>query len=186
MRFNTRSKFLCRVRTKLLNFPSSKKKKKKWKELEASGSFNRFQNQGSHCMRLQKRIVETFLGPWAVINPLQAVLRFIPQFQGKGPQHSWTLQAININISIPSFSTQLFLSCFRIVCFYLTILSYLLTYSLTYGAEPFLRSCQLCSYSRTSQHFMEPEGSLPCSQEPSTDPYPKPDQSSPYHSIPSL
>jgi hypothetical protein len=30
------------------------------------------------------------------------------------------------------------------------------TYLLTYGAEPFLRSCQLCSYSRTSQHFMEP------------------------------
>jgi hypothetical protein len=32
-------------------------------------------------------------------------------------------------------------------------------------------SCQLCSYSRTSQHFKEPEGSLPCSQEPSTSPY---------------
>jgi hypothetical protein len=36
-----------------------------------------------------------------------------------------------------------------------------------HGAEPFLRSCQLCSHSRNSQHFMEPEGSLPCSQEPS-------------------
>jgi hypothetical protein len=35
--------------------------------------------------------------------------------------------------------------------------------SLTHGAEPFLRSCQLCSHSRTSQHFMEPEGSLPWS-----------------------
>jgi hypothetical protein len=42
-----------------------------------------------------------------------------------------------------------------------------LTHSLTHGAEPFLGSCQLCSYSRTSQHFMEPGGSLPCSQEPS-------------------
>jgi hypothetical protein len=43
-----------------------------------------------------------------------------------------------------------------------------ITHSLTYGAEPFLKSCQMCSYSRTSQHFIEPEGSLPCSQEPST------------------
>jgi hypothetical protein len=47
----------------------------------------------------------------------------------------------------------------------------ILTYLLTYGAEPFLRNCQLCSHSRTSQHFTEPEGSLPCSQEPSTGPY---------------
>jgi hypothetical protein len=35
------------------------------------------------------------------------------------------------------------------------------THSLTHGAEPFLRSCQLCSHSRNSQRFMEPEGSLP-------------------------
>jgi hypothetical protein len=59
----------------------------------------------------------------------------------------------------------------------------IITHSLTHGAEPFLRSCQLCSYSRTSQHFMEPEGSLLCSQEPSTGPYPEPDQSNLYHPI---
>jgi hypothetical protein len=52
-----------------------------------------------------------------------------------------------------------------------------------HGFEPFLRSRQLCSYSRTSQHFTEPEGSLPCSQKPSTDPYPETGQSSPYYSI---
>jgi hypothetical protein len=52
-----------------------------------------------------------------------------------------------------------------------------------HGAEPFLRSRQLRSYSRISQHFMEPEGSLSCSQEPSTGTYSKPDQSSPYHPI---
>jgi hypothetical protein len=36
------------------------------------------------------------------------------------------------------------------------------THSLTHGAAPYLRSRQLCSYSRISQHFMEPGGSLPC------------------------
>jgi hypothetical protein len=51
---------------------------------------------------------------------------------------------------------------------------------------PFLRSRQLCSYSRLSQHFMQSEGSLPCSQQPSTGPYPKPDQTSPYHPVLSL
>jgi hypothetical protein len=40
-----------------------------------------------------------------------------------------------------------------------------LTHSLTHGAEAFLRSCQLCNYSRNTQYFMEPEGSLPCSQD---------------------
>jgi hypothetical protein len=33
--------------------------------------------------------------------------------------------------------------------------------------------------SRTSEPFMEPEGSLPRSQEPSTGLYPEPDQSNP-------
>jgi hypothetical protein len=33
---------------------------------------------------------------------------------------------------------------------------------------------------------MEPESSLPCSQEPSTSPYPEADQFSPYHLILSL
>jgi hypothetical protein len=36
---------------------------------------------------------------------------------------------------------------------------------------------------RISQHFMEPEGSLPCSQEASIGPYPELDQSNPYHPI---
>jgi hypothetical protein len=60
------------------------------------------------------------------------------------------------------------------------------TQPLTHGAESFLRSRQLCSYSRISQRFIEPENSSPCSQEPSTGPYPEPDPSSPYHSSLSL
>jgi hypothetical protein len=42
----------------------------------------------------------------------------------------------------------------------------------------FLGNRQSLSYSRIFQHFMEPEGSLSCSQEP--------DQSRPYHPPPSL
>jgi hypothetical protein len=56
-------------------------------------------------------------------------------------------------------------------------------YLLTHGAEPFLRSCQLCSYSRIFQHFMEPEGLLPYSQEPLIGLYSEPDQSNPSHPI---
>jgi hypothetical protein len=33
------------------------------------------------------------------------------------------------------------------------------------------------------QYFMEPNGSILCSQEPATGPYLEPDESSPYHSI---
>jgi hypothetical protein len=51
------------------------------------------------------------------------------------------------------------------------------TYLPTYGAEPFLRSHEMCSHSRTSQNFMEHGGSLLCS----TGPYPEPHRSSPFH-----
>jgi hypothetical protein len=46
-----------------------------------------------------------------------------------------------------------------------------------------LKSHQSFSYSRISQHFIEFEGSLPCSQELSTGPYPEPVESSPYQLI---
>jgi hypothetical protein len=56
----------------------------------------------------------------------------------------------------------------------------------SHGTEPVLRGRQLCSYSGTSQHFMEPKGSLPCSQKPAIGPFPESDQSNPYHHIISL
>jgi hypothetical protein len=59
-----------------------------------------------------------------------------------------------------------------------------LSHSLTHGAEPFLRSCQLCSHSRNSQHFMEPKGSLACSQSPPLVPILS--QINPIHTIPSF
>jgi hypothetical protein len=40
-----------------------------------------------------------------------------------------------------------------------------------------------CSASQEITRLLEPEDSLPCSQQPSTGPYPKPDESSPKLSI---
>jgi hypothetical protein len=48
---------------------------------------------------------------------------------------------------------------------------------------PLLRSRRFCSYSRPSQHLIEPEGSSPHSKEPTTGSYSDLDQSSPYHPI---
>jgi hypothetical protein len=47
-------------------------------------------------------------------------------------------------------------------------------------------SWEAANCAATFQHFMKPDGSLPCSQQPSTGPYPEPDQFNPYHPIPSL
>jgi hypothetical protein len=51
-----------------------------------------------------------------------------------------------------------------------------------HGTES-LRSLQSFTYLRISRYFIEPEGSLPCAQEPATGPYPQPDESSPYYPI---
>jgi hypothetical protein len=57
---------------------------------------------------------------------------------------------------------------------------------LTLWSWALFKANQLCNHSVVSQHFMEPEGSLPQSQELSTCPYPEPDKSSPNHPIPRL
>jgi hypothetical protein len=56
-------------------------------------------------------------------------------------------------------------------------------YNKLHGAESFLRSRQSLRYSRIYQNFKKTVGFLPCPQEPSTGPYPQPDQSSPCHPI---
>jgi hypothetical protein len=48
-----------------------------------------------------------------------------------------------------------------------------------YATVSFLKYQQLLGHSKYLQHFMETEGSLPCSQETSTGLYPEPDESSP-------
>jgi hypothetical protein len=69
------------------------------------------------------------------------------------------------------------------VPFTLSLLLLVYDYSFTHGAEPLSRSLKLCSQSISSRHFMKPECSSPCSQEPSIGPYPEPDQTNPYHPI---
>jgi hypothetical protein len=60
-----------------------------------------------------------------------------------------------------------------------------INYLLTHKEESSLRGRQLWSHTRISQHFIEPQGSIPCSQEPFTCPYPESYQSNPHHIIPS-
>jgi hypothetical protein len=64
-----------------------------------------------------------------------------------------------------------------------------LDFATFYGTRRFKKTLSDCirfSLLWISQHFMEPEGSLSRSQEPSTGPYPEPDRSNPYHPTLSL
>jgi hypothetical protein len=45
--------------------------------------------------------------------------------------------------------------------------------------SPSSESASCAASQELPQNFKEPEGSLPCSQEPSTGPYPEPDLTSP-------
>jgi hypothetical protein len=62
------------------------------------------------------------------------------------------------------------------------LLTYLLTYLLT-ELSPSWEATNFAATQELPSIFMEPEVSSPCSKEPSTGPYPKPDRSSPYHHV---
>jgi hypothetical protein len=95
----------------------------------------------------------------------------------------WVMSALLCCPAILPYCHYCICICIVIGSASLTLL-YKGSFLLIYRAVPFFRSCQLYSHSRTSQHFMEPECSLPCSQEPSTGLFPEPDQSSPYVHFP--
>jgi hypothetical protein len=61
-------------------------------------------------------------------------------------------------------------------------------YRITYLTElsPSWEAANCAAIQEILNNFMKPGGSLPCSQEPSTGPYPEPGRSSPYHRILSL
>jgi hypothetical protein len=61
-----------------------------------------------------------------------------------------------------------------------------LTYLLTYGAEPFLRSRQLCSHSRISQLYLKSRRFNTVFTRAPIGPYPEPYESNPHHPILSL
>jgi hypothetical protein len=94
-------------------------------------------------------------------------------------ENSWSLRLKN------QYSSEVFFSWLKLINFTQKCLPFT-DWLTSRSCELFLRSHQSRSFSRISQRFMEPEGSIPCSQEPSTAPYREPDQSSPYHPILSL
>jgi hypothetical protein len=87
-----------------------------------------------------------------------AVKRKIPSPQGLSTRTSWLIASS-------------FTDCIKILTSLLTELS------------PSWGAVNCAAPQESPQHFMEPEGSIPCSQEPSTGPYPEPYQSNPLHPI---
>jgi hypothetical protein len=59
----------------------------------------------------------------------------------------------------------------------------ILTYNLLTELSPSWEAANCGAILEIPSNFKEPEGSSPCSQEPSTGPYPEPVRSSPYHPI---
>jgi hypothetical protein len=84
---------------------------------------------------------------------------------GNATNNSWVLHLILDLLDILQTKLQLIITVSTVRNYNRdNTLNASVTYLLTYGAESSLRSCQLCSPSRTPQDFMEPEGSIPCSQ----------------------
>jgi hypothetical protein len=101
---------------------------------------------------------------WLALRPPQqfavSPCRYVTTYVAYSVQNSYTKRHLSHNSQLQIFFShwQYWARQFAVFFHYERYsVCNLLIYLLTYGAEFFLRSCQLYSQSRISQHFMEPE-----------------------------
>jgi hypothetical protein len=111
-----------------------------------------------------------------VIKTGQKNLRFLRGMRGRVPYQT-TLHHIKVGNALHSEENTDKFCSFTVI--------HRITYLLT-ELSPSWESANCAEIQKIPSYFKEPEGSSPCSQEPSTGLYPKPDGSSSYDHIQSL
>jgi hypothetical protein len=110
----------------------------------------------------------------------------LPHFSAPSRSSFWSI--FFHFLSFPSFYLLLLCLLFLLLHNHLSqviweaVYFYSFTYLLT-ELSPSWWAANCAAIQEIPSNFKEPESSSPCSQEPSTCPYPEPDQSSPYHPI---